>query len=99
MSSPKRIPTGGGQALSHNPFGALSSEGLPPAPENLPDANSGGAGVPAGHLPPANTAKTKKKRGRVDLLPATARSGRQAEMVEKNFSGVRHPEKEQSEKA
>ena len=33
MSDSKGIPTGGVQSFGHNPFGALSSEGLPPAPE------------------------------------------------------------------
>ena len=36
MSSQKRIPIDGGQPFGHNPFDALSSEGLPPAPENSP---------------------------------------------------------------
>jgi len=99
MSSPKRIPTGGGQALSHNPFGALSSEGLPPAPENLPDANSGGAGVPARHLAPPNTAKPKKNRGRVDIIRQTAGRGGKTVTVVKNFVGIGLPEKEQLAKA
>jgi hypothetical protein len=30
----KRIPTDGGQGLSHNPFAALSCEGLPPVNVN-----------------------------------------------------------------
>ncbi|MCX6924295.1 MAG: translation initiation factor [Verrucomicrobia bacterium] len=37
MSRPDRVPTDGGQAFGHNPFGALSSEGLSPAPEGLPE--------------------------------------------------------------
>jgi hypothetical protein len=35
MAIPKRIPTDGGQGLVQNPFAALSSEGLPVAPDNL----------------------------------------------------------------
>ena len=38
MSSQKRIPTDGGAAFGYNPFTALSTGGLPPAPANLPAA-------------------------------------------------------------
>ena len=50
MSTRKRIPTDGGQSFGHNPFGVLSSEGLPPAPDHATEdrpATSGGASVPA----------------------------------------------------
>ncbi len=29
MSGPERSPTGGGEEFGHNPFAALSNEGLP----------------------------------------------------------------------
>jgi len=89
MSSNKRIPTDGGPALSHNPFAALSSEGLPPAPTNLPaDSTS------------ANTTKpAKKNRGRVDIIRQKAGRGGKTVTVVTGFVGIGLPEKEQLAKA
>jgi translation initiation factor 1 len=89
MSGPKRIPTDGGQGLGHNPFAALSSDGLPPAPENSP-ANS---------VPPPATKPAKKNRGRVDILRVKAGRGGKTVTVVKNFVGIGLPEKEQLAKA
>lgn len=86
MSSPKRIPTDGGQTFGHNPFAALSSEGLPPATEAAPTVS----GTPA----PA-----KKHRGRVDILRVKAGRGGKTVTVVKNFVGIGLPEKEQLAKA
>jgi len=89
MSSSKRIPTDGGQGLSHNPFAVLSSEGLPPAPENSPAVTaSSAAGKPA-----------QKNRGRVDIVRQTAGRGGKTVTVIKNFVGIGLPEKEQLAKA
>jgi translation initiation factor 1 len=85
MSNPKRIPTDGGQSFGHNPFDALSSEGLPPAPEHSP-ADSVAASV----AKPA-----KKNRGRVDILRVKAGRGGKTVTVVKNFVGIGLPEKEQ----
>lgn len=90
MSNPKRIPTDGGTRFGHNPFAALSSEGLPPAPENTPSL-AGEAGVPAG--------RPKKNRGRVDIVRQTAGRGGKTVTVVKNFVGIGLPEKEQLAKA
>ena len=87
MSGNKRIPTDGGQGLSHNPFAALSSEGLPAAPEN----------PPAESAPPAKPAK--KNRGRVDIIRQTAGRGGKTVTVVKGFVGIGLPEKEQLAKA
>ena len=87
MSGNKRIPTDGGQGLSHNPFAALSSEGLPPAPEN----------PPVNAAPPAKP--TKKNRGRVDIIRQTAGRGGKTVTVVKGFVGIGLPEKEQLAKA
>ena len=87
MSRNKRIPTDGGQSLSHNPFAALSCEGLPPAPENLP-ADSASPSKPA-----------KKNRGRVDIIRQTAGRGGKTVTVVKGFVGIGLPEKEQLAKA
>lgn len=88
MSSSKRIPTDGGQSLSHNPFAALSSEGLPPAPENAPDES-----------PAAQAKPEKKNRGRVDIIRQKAGRGGKTVTVVKNFVGIGLPEKEQLAKA
>jgi translation initiation factor 1 len=87
MSGTKRIPTDGGQGLSHNPFAALSSAGLPPAPENPPAVSA----------PPAKPAK--KNRGRVDIIRQTAGRGGKTVTVVKGFVGIGLPEKEQLAKA
>jgi translation initiation factor 1 len=87
MSSPKRIPTDGGSDFGHNPFAALSSEGLPPARESSPTDSA----------PPAKPAK--KNRGRVDILRVTAGRGGKTVTVVKNFVGIGLPEKEQLAKA
>jgi translation initiation factor 1 len=83
----KRIPTDGGPGLVQNPFAALSSDGLPPAPEN----------PPAGVLAPSQPAK--KHRGRVDILRVKAGRGGKTVTVVKNFVGIGLPEKEQLAKA
>ena len=88
MSNSKRIPTDGASSFGHNPFGALSSEGLPPAPENS---------SPASVLQP--TTKPKKNRGRVDIVRQTAGRGGKTVTVVKNFVGIGLPEKEQLAKA
>jgi len=88
MSGSKRIPTDGGPGLSHNPFAALSSEGLPAAPENLPPAST-----------PLPEKAARKNRGRVDIIRQTAGRGGKTVTVVKNFVGIGLPEKEQLAKA
>ncbi len=90
MSSRDRIPTDGGPSLTQNPFAALSSEGLPPAPATPPATLS----APA----PAAT-KAKKSRGRVDIIRQTAGRGGKTVTVVKNFVGIGLPEKEVLAKA
>ena len=89
MSDPKRIPTDGGQSFGHNPFGSLSSEGLPPAPE----------GSPAEARPPTEAKPARKSRGRVDIIRQTAGRGGKTVTVVKGFVGIGLPEKEQLAKA
>jgi len=86
MSNRKRIPTDGGQSLGHNPFAALSSAGLPPAPENPVDS------VPS-------SKPVRKNRGRVDIIRETAGRGGKTVTVVKGFIGIGLPEKEQLAKA
>ena len=85
MSDPKRIPTDGGQAFGHNPFGALSSEGLPPGAETPP--------ADSGQRPEAKPAR--KNRGRVDIIRQKAGRGGKTVTVIKGFVGIGLPEKEQ----
>ena len=89
MSASKHIPTDGGQNFGHNPFDSLTSEGLPPAPEN----------APADSAPPSAAKPAKKNRGRVDILRVKAGRGGKTVTVVKNFVGIGLPEKEQLAKA
>ena len=83
----KRVPTDGGPGFGHNPFAALSSDGLPPAPE-----------APAA-APPSPANPTRKSRGRVDILRERAGRGGRTVTVVKNFVGIGLPEKEQLARA
>jgi translation initiation factor 1 len=89
MGTPNRIPTDGGQAFGHNPFGGLSSEGLPPAPESPPPDSAQQLQA----KPP------RKNRGRVDIIRQTAGRGGKTVTVVKGFIGIGLPEKEQLAKA
>ncbi|MBI5799455.1 MAG: translation initiation factor [Verrucomicrobia bacterium] len=89
MSSQQRIPTDGGHPLSHSPFAALSSEGLPPAPE------ASAAEVAACAIPVVK----KKSRGRVDIIRQKAGRGGKTVTVVTGFVGIGLPEKEQLAKA
>lgn len=84
MSRGDRIPTDGGQPLAHNPFGALSAEGLPAGPE-----------VVAVEAPVVK----KKSRGRVDIIRQKAGRGGKTVTVVTGFVGIGLPEKEQLAKA
>ncbi len=88
MSGSKRIPIDGGQALSHNPFAALSSEGLPAGSEDITPASA-----------PITEKAMRKNRGRVDIVRQTAGRGGKTVTVVKNFVGIGLPEKEQLAKA
>jgi translation initiation factor 1 len=87
MSGPKHIPTDSGASFGHNPFDALSSDGLPPALENSP----------ADSAPPSKP--VKRNRGRVDILRQKAGRGGKTVTVVKNFVGIGLPEKEQLARA
>lgn len=87
MNTPQRMSTGGGPSFGHHPFDALSSEGLPPAPEGSPAETGQGANP------------KRKNRGRVDILRQTAGRGGKTVTVVKGFIGIGLPEKEQLAKA
>ncbi len=89
MSKTARIRTDGGQTFGHNPFDALSSEGLPPAP----------ASSPTEPAPSARGAVKPKNRGRVDIIRQKAGRGGKTVTVVKGFIGIGLPEKEQLAKA
>ena len=89
MSNPERTSADGGEAFGHNPFAALSSEGLPAGPEGSPaDAGQPTAAKPA-----------RKNRGRVDIIRQKAGRGGKTVTVIKGFVGIGLPEKEQLAKA
>jgi translation initiation factor 1 len=89
MSGSRRIPISGQQAFGHSPFDALSSEGLPPAPDCAPlDSRQTSEAKPA-----------RKNRGRVDIIRQTAGRGGKTVTVAKGFVGIGLPEKEQLAKA
>ena len=87
MSNGGKLPTDGGQNLGQNPFGALSSAGLPVAPKVTLDkaAVAASAGKPAA---PA------KNRGRVDIRRETGGRGGKTVTVVDGFVGIGLPEKE-----
>lgn len=80
-----KVSTDGGSGLGQNPFGALSSAGLPVAPKVVLDQAT--AKVPA--TAPA------KNRGRVDIKRTTAGRGGKTVTVVTGFVGIGLPEKEQ----
>jgi translation initiation factor 1 len=82
MKSEEKIPTGGGQPLGQNPFGALSEAGLPSAPVMKTTAGA------------AQPAISAKNRGRVDILRETNGRGGKTVTVVTGFVGIGLPEKE-----
>ena len=89
MSSRRRIPIGSTQSSLQNPFDALSTEGLPSAPE-VP---------PAGTNAATASKQPRKSRGRVDIIRQTAGRGGKTVTVVTGFVGIGLPEKEQLAKA
>jgi translation initiation factor 1 len=81
MSSDGKVPTGGGQGLGQNPFGALSGAGLPVAPAR-PIENQ------------KSKIENPRNRGRVDIKRTTAGRGGKTVTVVTGFIGIALPEKE-----
>jgi translation initiation factor 1 len=84
MSSGNKIPTGGGQALGQNPFGALNAAGLPsgpPASQSIENRES--------------KIQNPRNRGRVDIRRETGNRGGKTVTVIDGFVGIGLPEKEQ----
>ena len=89
MANGGKISTDGGGALAQNPFGALSSVGLPVAPKMV--LEKAAAGV-AGGKP---VVEPGKNRGRVDIRRETGNRGGKTVTVVDGFVGIGLPEKEQ----
>lgn len=87
MAENGKIPTEGGQNLGQNPFGALSSAGLPSAPINPPSVAAGTGAI--------KKAGPEKNRGRVDVRRETGNRGGKTVTVVTGFIGIGLPEKEQ----
>lgn len=86
MSGNKRIRIDGGPSFGQNPFAQLSSDGLPPGPnETLSEPPLSTA---------AETAPPRKSRGRVDIKRQTAGRGGKTVTVVSGFVGIGLPEKE-----
>jgi translation initiation factor 1 len=83
MSKKKRVDTGGGDPLTHNPFGGLDSLGLPEGPAVVPPKQV-----------ESKRSKPNKNRGRVDIIRQTAHRGGKTVTVVTNFVGIGLPEKE-----
>jgi translation initiation factor 1 len=88
MGGERKISTEGGSGLGQNPFGALSSAGLPVAPKGVLEQ---AAQLPKGR---AETGPTKN-RGRVDIRRETGNRGGKTVTVIDGFVGIGQPEKEQ----
>jgi translation initiation factor 1 len=89
--SKEKIPTNGGGQLSQNPFGALSTAGLPVAPKAVIEQAT--AAFDAKKAPV--TTGPSKNRGRVDIRRETGNRGGKTVTVVGGFVGIGLPEKEQ----
>lgn len=94
--SKDKIPTDGGGGLGQNPFGGLSSAGLPVAPKVvLEQAAARVGGAKANSLGAAGSVAPTKNRGRVDVRRETGNRGGKTVTVVAGFVGIGLPEKEQ----
>jgi translation initiation factor 1 len=87
----KHIATDGGRSLGHNPFAALSSEGLPLATQS--------ASADSPQRTDAEAPRARRNRGRVDIIREKAGRGGKTVTVVKGFVGIGLTEKEQLAKA
>ncbi len=93
MNDKQRVPTDGGQALTHNPFANLNDAGLPPGPPETASDESAASSI--GN----RESKRGKNRGRVDIIRQTAHRGGKTVTVVTGFVGIGLPEKERLAKA
>jgi len=95
MSSGGKISTDGGSGLGQNPFGSLSSAGLPVAPKVVLDTAKTAAPASGRSGGSGGAAKPEKNRGRVDIKRETGNRGGKTVTVVSGFTGIGLPEKEQ----
>jgi translation initiation factor 1 len=89
MAAGGKIPTEGGGGLGQNPFGSLSSAGLPVAPKALLElAAQRATGAPTAARVP------EKTRGRVEVRRETGGRGGKTVTSVSGFVGIGLPEKE-----
>ncbi len=88
MAAGDKLSTDGGQSLGQNPFGALSSAGLPAAPKVVLEKAAASGNASAAKAP-------AKNRGRVDIRRETGNRGGKTVTVVDGFVGIGLPEKEQ----
>lgn len=91
-----RISTEGGASLGQNPFGSLTSGGLPSAP--TPQEESGGRkGAAASGAAPSTSRRDQpnRNRGRIEIRRTTAGRGGKTVTLVSGFVGIGLPEKEQ----
>ena len=91
MAAGGKVSTDGGQGLGQNPFGALSSTGLPVAPKVVLDQARQGIAATGAVKSPVR----EKNRGRVDIKRETGNRGGKTVTVVSGFVGIGLPEKEQ----
>lgn len=94
MSKPGKVPTGGGELLSQNPFGSLDA-----LKRSLPNLPATAARESGGVSPESEQGLAKKNRGRVDIRRTTAGRGGKTVTVIDGFVGIGHAEKESLAKA
>jgi translation initiation factor 1 len=98
MAKDGKIPTDGGGGLAQNPFGALSSAGLPVAPKVVLEQGSAAVqktGITKSPLGTMGSTPQSKNRGRVDIKRETGNRGGKTVTVVSGFVGIGLPEKEQ----
>jgi translation initiation factor 1 len=91
MANGEKVSTDGGQSLGQNPFGALSSSGLPVAPKVGATMDSS---AKSSRLGSTGSTSEKKNRGRVDIRRETGNRGGKTVTVVDGFVGIGLPEKE-----
>jgi translation initiation factor 1 len=95
MAKDGKIPTDGSGGLAQNPFGALSSAGLPVASKGVIQKLAAESAAQKGPLGTIGSIQQTKNRGRVDIKRETGNRGGKTVTVVSGFVGIGLPEKEQ----
>jgi translation initiation factor 1 len=94
MAGDGKIPTDGGGGLGQNPFGALSSAGLPSFAKASAVAKAMADESEGAPVAPKKGPVVAKNRGRVDIRRETGNRGGKTVTVIDGFVGIGLPEKE-----